>query len=140
MKKTTNAIVVKKLKELITKKIETLASTYCAYRASLKSYEESPDLFLEEDTTKRTSVLAKEINASMNEINMLLVVLSNQEFMHIESITDLKDFATTKKIKISFVTAITIGAEWRATRLYGFYNATTGEIEYCDSTTETKEK
>lgn len=140
MKRTTNDIVVKKLKEQITKKIETLASTYCAYRTSLKSYEENPTLFLDTKIVERTSVFAREINASMNEINMLLVVLSNQEYMQIESITDLKDFATTKKIKISFITSITIGDEWRATRHYGFYNATTGEIEYCDSTTETKEK
>lgn len=135
-----NKDVVNKLIELINNRLNALADIYSTYRASLKSYEENPTLFLDTKIIERTSVFAREINASMNEINMLLVILSNQEYMQIESITDLKDFATTKKIKISFITAITIGDEWRATRHYGFYNATTGEIEYCDSTIETKEK
>lgn len=130
MKKTTNDIVVKKLKELITKKIETLTSTYCAYRASLKSYEERPDLFLEEDTTKRTSVLAREINASINEINMLLVALSNHEYMRIYSMTDLIDFPKTKKIRVYFIQEATIENEWRATSRYGVYNAAIGKIDY----------
>ena len=135
-----NKDVVNKLIELINNRLNALADIYSTYRTSLKSYEENPTLFLDTKIIERTSVFAREINASMNEINMLLVVLSNQEYMQIESITGLKDFATTKKIKISFISSITIGDEWRATRHYGFYNATTGEIEYCDSTTETKEK
>ena len=135
-----NKDVVNKLIELINNRLNALVDIYSAYRTSLKSYEEKPTLFLDTKIVERTSVFAREINASMNEINMLLVALSNQEYMQIESITDLKDFATTKKIKISFITTITIGDEWRATRHYGFYNATTGEIEYCDSTIETKEK
>lgn len=129
MKETTNDIVVKKLKELITKKIETLVDIYSSYRTSLKSYEENPSFFLDTKITERTSAFAREINASMNEINMLLVVLSNQEYMHIESITDLIDFPKTKKIRVCFIQETTIENEWRATRHYGFYNATTGQIE-----------
>lgn len=101
MKKTTNAIVVKKLKELITKKIETLASTYCAYRASLKSYEERPDLFLEEDTTKRTSVLAKELIALTHETEMVLSIYLNAAIRIVDASYFLK-YQETKEIKCSF--------------------------------------
>lgn len=98
MKKTTNAIVVKKLKEQITKKIETLASTYCAYRASLKSYEQGPDLFLEEDITKRTSVLAKELIALTHETEMLLSILFIQDTRIVDANYFLK-YEETKEIK-----------------------------------------
>lgn len=64
----------------------------------------------------------------MNEINMLLVVLSNQEYMHIESITDLIDFPKTKKIRVCFIQETTIENEWRAIPHYGVYNATIGKI------------
>lgn len=140
MKNTCNDIIVNKLIELINNRLNALADIYSTYRASLKSYEENPTLFLDTKIIERTSVFAREINASMNEINMLLVVLSNQGYMHIESITDLIDFPKTKKIQVCFIQETTIENEWRAIPHYGFYNATTGEIEYCDSTTETKEK
>lgn len=124
-----NKNVVNKLIELINTKLKTLVDIYSSYRTSLKSYEENPSFFLDTKITERTSVFAREINASMNEINMLLVVLSNQEYMHIESITDLIDFPKTKKIRVCFIQETTIENEWRATRHYGFYNATTGQIE-----------
>lgn len=101
MKKTTNDIVVKKLKELITKKVETLTSTYCAYRASLKSYEESPNLFLEEDITKRTSVLAKELIALTHETEMVLSIYLNKAIRIVDASYFLK-YQETKEIKCSF--------------------------------------
>lgn len=126
-----NQDVVNKLIELINTKLKTLVDIYFSYRTSLKSYEENPIFFLDTKITERTSAFAREINASMNEINMLLVVLSNQEYMHIESITDLIDFPKTKKIRVCFIQETTIENEWRAIPHYGFYNATTGKIEYC---------
>lgn len=130
MEQTNNSLIIKRLQEMITKKTETLASTYCAYRASLKSYEENPTLFLDTEIIERTSVLAKEINASMNEINMLLVILSNQEYMHIESIKGLIDFPKTKKIRVCFIQETTIENKWRAIPHYGVYNAAIGKIDY----------
>ena len=125
-----NQDVVNKLIELINTKLKTLVDIYSSYRTSLKSYEENPSFFLDTKITERTSVFAREINASMNEINMLLVVLSNQEYMHIESITDLIDFPKTKKIRVCFIQETTIENEWRAIPHYGVYNATIGKIDY----------
>lgn len=101
MKKTTNDIMVKNLKELITKKIEALASTYCAYRANLKSCVECPNLFLEEDITKRTSVLAKELIALTHETEMLLSIYLNADIRIVE-LNYLLNYAKTKEIKCCF--------------------------------------
>ena len=101
MKNTCNDIIVKKLKEQITKKIETLTSTYCAYRASLKSYEERPDLFLEEDITKRTSVLAKELIALTHETEMVLSIYLKEDIRIVDASYFLK-YHETKEIKCCF--------------------------------------
>lgn len=129
MKEINNKSICTKLKELINEKTEKLSEIYCAYRASLKSYEERPDLFLEKDITERTGVLAKEIATSRNEINMLLGILFNQEYMQIDPISDLKDFSKTKKIKVTFIKESTFDDVWRCTREYGIYNANTGELK-----------
>lgn len=122
--------VVNKLIELINTHLNTLVDIYSAYRANLKSYEENPTLFLDTKIIDRTSVFAREINASINEINMLLVALSNHEYMRIYSITDLIDFPKTKKIRVCFIQETTIENEWRATSCYGVYNAAIGKIDY----------
>lgn len=101
MKTTCNDIIVKKLKEQITKETETLASTYCAYRASLKSYEERPNLFLEEDTTKRTSILAKELIELTHETEMVLSIYLNAAIRIVDASYFLK-YQETKEIKCSF--------------------------------------
>lgn len=101
MKTTYNNIIVKKLKEQITKKIETLASTYCAYRANLKSCVECPNLFLEEDITNRTSVLAKELIALTHETEMVLSIYLNTDIRIVE-LNYLLNYAKTKEIKCCF--------------------------------------
>lgn len=126
MKKTTNDIVVKKLKELITKKIETLASTYCAYRASLKSYEERPDLFLEEDTTKRTSVLAKELIALTHETEMVLSTYLNEETIRIVDASYFLKYKETKEIKCYFCRMETN----RIYSIYFIYNTQTHKCKF----------
>lgn len=125
MKKPTNGIVVKKLKELITKKIEALASTYCAYRASLKSYEERPDLFLEEDTTKRTSVLAKELIALTHETEMVLSTYLNENIRIVDASYFLK-YKETKEIKCTFCRIETN----RIYSIYFIYNTQTHKYKF----------
>ena len=125
MKKMTNDIVVKKLKELITKKIETLASTYCAYRESLKSYEERPDLFLEEDTTKRTSVLAKELIALTHETEMILSTYLSETIRIVDASYFLK-YKETKEIKCCFCRMTTN----RIYSIYFIYNAQTHKYKF----------
>lgn len=125
-----NQDVVNKLIELINTHLNTLVDIYSTYRASLKSYEENPTLFLDTKIIERTSAFAREINASINEINMLLVALSTHEYMRIYSITDLIDFPKTKKIRVCFIQENTIENEWRAIPHYGVYNAAIGKIDY----------
>lgn len=125
-----NKDVVNKLIELINTHLNALVDIYSTYRANLKCYEENPTLFLDTKIIERTSVFAREINASINEINMLLVALSNHEYMSIYSMTDLIDFPKTKKIRVCFIQETTIENEWRAISQYGVYNAAIGKIDY----------
>lgn len=118
--------LINKIDELLQK----TADSYCAYKNSVNAFEEDLFLFLDKENTERTTIFAKDIYANLEQVNLLLEILFDQEFIRVWSVKDLIYYSKTKKKKICYViTNPFMKTGWQTEKIYKFYNAKTGELE-----------
>lgn len=118
--------LIKKIDELLTEAM----TCYLDYKKHLKDYEEEPKFFLDKEKTDRTTVLLKSLYLDIDQINMLLKILFNQEFISIYSLTDLTTYNITKKIIIDYIIEkpfMETGSQTE--RVFRYYNAKTGKLQ-----------